>query len=64
MLHSSERNGFLIQEKENDNLFPFYVYHPEFPSKLIDAFETLEDAQGFCDEERPEYWEHDLRVDG
>lgn len=55
-MYKEERNGFLIKQKHAFDRFPFAVSVNE---KWVDSFETLEDAQGFCDEERPEYYEQD-----
>ncbi|MFS0841233.1 hypothetical protein [Paenibacillus sp. 1P03SA] len=55
-MHKSERNGFLIEENGEYKGFPFVV---SLKNQFIDAFELLEEAEGFCDEERPDHYEQD-----
>ncbi|MFB7817400.1 hypothetical protein ACFC0X_24925 [Paenibacillus chitinolyticus] len=52
-MHKSERNGFSIQENDEYKGFPFVV---SLNKQFIDAYKTLEDAEGFCDDNSAELW--------
>lgn len=56
----SNRNGFVIFINYEKITFPYYVFHPQFENTFIDSFESLQDAQGFCDEEDADAWKEDL----
>ncbi|GKS12829.1 hypothetical protein YDYSY3_38290 [Paenibacillus chitinolyticus] len=59
LLYAGERKLLPIGyewEPESTKGFPFVVSLRE---EFIDSFETLEDAEDFCDEEKPEFYKED-----
>ncbi|MEV2911343.1 hypothetical protein ABNF65_22725 [Paenibacillus larvae] len=51
-----KRNGFIIYQREgfHNGFKPYAVFHPDF--YLIDDFESLADAEAFCDREDVDDW--------
>jgi hypothetical protein len=60
-----ERNGFVIREDDENEMgeaaiFTFYVFHRDYDGIFFDNFETLSDAQNFCDREDDNRCEDEL----
>ncbi len=60
-----EKNGFVIREKEEDEMSViddrrYVVYHRNFDGVFIADFKTLGSAEQFCDTEDADYWGEEI----
>lgn len=48
-------NGFDIRFNDKDR-YEFVVFHPSYSTVYIDAFQTISEAEEFCEEEDSSEW--------